>query len=103
MANYKQATLAAQTWQRAKQVTITNTYDAVPTIAFQEEQVIDINGKLTLQDIGVITKDLSTPTASFKLVSPVDGSVLGTATYQDVYVMLSSLYLDLATKRDLAS
>jgi len=102
MANYKQATLAAQTWQRAKQVHINNAYGVTPVITFQEEQVIDINGKLNFQDLGVIAKDLSSPSTTFDLISPVDGTVLGTATYQDVYVILSSLYLDLAKQRDSA-
>lgn len=100
MANYKENTLTATTWQRAKAVTIGNPYNSVPWITFDEEQVINIGADLTFKDAGSVGVSLTNPTDTFDLISPVDGSKLGTASYQDVYVMLSSLYLNLAAKRD---
>ena len=39
-------------------------------------------------------------TKTFDVMHPITGAVISTATYQDVYVLLSSLYLSLATARD---
>lgn len=42
----------------------------------------------------------SSPFEEFALIHPETGQVIGAAKYQDLYVLISSLYLHLAGKRD---
>ena len=43
---------------------------------------------------------LTNPEEEFNLINPTDGSVIGIVKYQDVFVILHSLYISLDTPRD---
>lgn len=103
MASYKESTVSGSIWTRANNVTLLNPYGELPTAIFQEENVVALSdGKYVSQSAGSCT-DVFTPESSsetFNLLHPSTGDIIGTAAYQDVYVLLSSLYLHVANKRD---
>jgi hypothetical protein len=100
MPNYKESSATGSIWQRAYQVSIDNRYGITPAVTFYEEEVIDIGTTNITKHVGHLVEPFDDPSKTFNLLHPVTGDVIGTATYMDIYVMLSSLYLDLATKRD---
>lgn len=104
--NYKESTITGEltTWRRSRAVGINNPYNQVPTINFYEEDVTSLpNGKLIYDQINNTLKtDLADPEAEFELVNPLDNTVIGTAKYKEVYILLYSLYMKLAQERDLA-
>lgn len=104
MANYKETTISGTAWNRAFRVTIENAYNTVPTMDFDEEKIISLaDNQFVSQYVGKLKEKFSDPTVMFDLIHPETGAVVGTASYMDIYIMLSSLYLSLAAKRDLAN
>lgn len=105
-ADYRESTVSGEmtTWRRAANVTISNPYNGVPVLIFYEEDKIRLPNGSIMSGPGVrdpqIKVNFDTPLAEFPLRHPVTGEVIGTAKHQDLYVLLYSLYLDLAAKRD---
>ena len=107
MPNYKETTQEVsiqgviQEWQRARQVLIKNDYGLVPYIVFTEEKITKYpDGRQTNKDIRSHKAKLDIPTKEFNLLNPETNEVVGTAKYADVYIMLYSLYMSLATEAD---
>lgn len=106
MANYNEETMNGDvvSWTRAKKITVTNEYLETPSITYEEESKAtlpdDTIVNVPLVEETVITEELTGTTEEFNLVNPTTGASLGTATYGDVQVMMHSLYLYLAGKRD---
>lgn len=101
MPDYKGSTLTAARRMRAHTIVARNPPSGVPGMEFHEEFLTELSdGRLLQEPQGVLRKDFSAPLTQFNLLNPLDGSVIGTATFQDVYVMLYSLYLHVATERD---
>ena len=102
MANYKETAVAGSKWTRSWQVVVENKYNQAPNVCFFEETIVDVGDGTPVSKLvpGQITEYFTDPSKTFDLVHPVTGAVIGSATYQDIYVMLSSLYLSLANKRD---
>jgi hypothetical protein len=100
MPDYKSSVVAGSKWQRSYQVVINNKHQTVPSITFYEEEIVDTGFGVMSQHVSHITRDLNDPAATFDLINPLDGSVVGSATFQDVYILLASLYLKLAADRD---
>ena len=103
MADYKQATVSGTLWQRASQIIFNNPINGMPGVEFQEEQAVTVGDQTITNKVGNLHANFDNPMGTFNLINPMDGTVIGTAHYQDVYVMVYSLYLDLATKRDAAA
>jgi hypothetical protein len=107
MANYNEETQTGETvsWTRSNKVIVSNEYGQVPYISFFEEQKIKlpdgtiVQGKLDTKRN--ITESFADPTKPLTLLHPVTGEIIGTATYQDIYIILNSLYIQLAKARDL--
>ena len=101
MADYKQTTVTGTSWKRARNLTIYNMLGGTPSIAITEEEAFILSGRVVLgSDSTFLNADFN-PTESFHIINPITGEDTGTtATHQDIYVMLHSLYTDLATKRD---
>lgn len=105
-ADYRESTTNGQmtTWRRAANITISNPADGVPSIVFYEEDKIRLPNGSLMSGPGVrdpqIKADLKDPLTEFPLINPATGEVIGVARYQDLYVVLYSLYLHLAAKRD---
>lgn len=105
MADYRQSTVSGHAWTRAYSVTLLNPINEASTAIFSEEDVVALgDGKHIKQPAGACSDEFTAANAgeSFDLVHPVTGQVVGTATYQDVYVLMASLYMHVALKRDAA-
>jgi hypothetical protein len=103
MPNYRESVQQANVtkWTRAKRLVFDNTLAAVPALRIEEEEITQLPDITHHRDAGVIVTDLSEPATTIDLINPITGETIGTATHGDVYVMLYSLYLALAAKRDL--
>lgn len=103
MANYKEAAITGTKWQRANKITISNPHVGLPSISFAEEDLTVLSdGRMTNTPLSTLDQAFDNPATVFNLVNPLDGTVIGTATYQDVYVMMFSIYAALAAARDAA-
>ena len=95
---HRESTVSGTTWDRSYQVVIGNPLNGVPFISFKKERVTEMSdGAVTNTPIGEARADFTTPTAEFNLINPDTGDVLGTATHQQVYLMLYGLFLSLDT------
>lgn len=100
--NYQQTTVTGEAWTRAARVVIENPLDATPSVNFVEERVINLPDQQVKTPTANVVEPFADPTEAFDLLDPETGAVIGSATYQDVYVMLHALYLHCAAKRDAA-
>ena len=100
MPNYRQVDVQGTSWQRSYSVRIDNKLGEIPSICFSEEEVVNFGEQFVTRHVGQLVELFDDPTKTFNLTNPETGEVVGVASYQDAYVMLSSLYLYLATKRD---
>lgn len=104
MSNYKQATVAGESWQRAHTVVVANPYDGTPVIDFREEEIVLLaDGRSLKTDKDHLVRELPPEVmgTTFELRNPDTGELLNqTATFADVAVMLHSLYYHLANERD---
>jgi hypothetical protein len=100
MSNYKQSDIAGVVWQRCHTVTIQNQLEILKKIDFQEEQVINIDGKIYHEWVAGCSKDYDA-NASFPILDPQTNAETGiTMTHQELYVALYSLYMQTASERD---
>lgn len=101
--DYNQGNGLAKIWQRSNEVIIRNPVEGIPSIAYMEEQAVKIENipTLTTRLPSILVENLTDPNVKFPLVNPLNLEPLGKeATYGDVQVLLSSLYLHLAKLRD---
>ena len=102
MPNYKQSSVTAgEAWTRAYQVVIENRLDQIPVIVFNEEIVVNTGTTKVSKHVSSVSESFQDPTKTFELIHPETGENLGTASYQQLYVFLSSLYLHVAQNRDI--
>ena len=85
-------------WPRSNGAQLINVYNGTPTIEFNQEIMTSFSDGTvqSLGGIGSIKQDLSYPATSFTLEAPLSSGGT-TATFQDVYVILASLYAYTAT------
>ncbi len=103
MPNYRESQVSGSIWTRANKAILDNPFGGVPGVTFLEEQVVGLpDGKSIAQSSSACSEQFSTANATtpFDLIHPVTGAVIGQATYQQVYVMMASLYTHVAAKRD---
>lgn len=102
MPDYKETTLSGNSWQRCPQIVIDNPRGGVPSVRFDEEVVLAVNGEeIRRPAAGVVVA--FDPAKSFPLLDPTTGLPTGaTATYADAYALLYSAYLAAALERDAA-
>lgn len=101
--NYREQAITGSKWVRSNRVTITHPYNGLSTIAFGEEEITMLSdGRTHTANLPGIRQAFDNPNTTFDLLNPQTGEVIGTASHLDVYVMLNSLYRDLAAKRDAA-
>ena len=104
--NYKQTTVSGTSYVRAREVTITNLLDGYKGIMYSEEEVSVLGSKVMRENIGAIHQEFTAENAAteFPLLDPITNEPIGsTATFQDVYVLLFSLYYHMAAQRDAAN
>ena len=103
MANYKESNVTGITWQRCNRIDIRNPYEEPKFAVFIEEEITDFgNDKIVKSPVGQILADFTDPSIIVNLINPETGESLNSSiTYQDIYIMLHSLYIQLATQRDI--
>ena len=99
--NYKETSVSGSKWQRAATIVFYNPHAGVPSVTFNEEELAVVGEDTYTKSVGTLSAQFTDPSVSFNLLNPADNTtVIGSATYQDAYVMLLSLYLHLANLRD---
>lgn len=107
MANYQESTVNGAKWLRAKQVVVENEYGQMPSIAFTEEEVMQIAGETSVIKLTTpsnprppLVEMFSNPDEVMQLLDPDTDAVVGAAKYSEIRQMLYSLYRHVAAKRD---
>jgi hypothetical protein len=108
MSKYNSTNVVGESWVRSNKVFCTNLYGQNPTIYYEEEELFNftdgrvVNSKYSPM---IPASELFTPdnaNTTFELINPETELPSGTtATYQDLYVLMHSLYFHLVKKRDL--
>lgn len=102
--DYRQTEGAATTWRRAHQIIINNQRGNQPSIIFHEEDVVTLGDKTFSAPGMSAVMGLFDPAEVVPLINPLTGESLGaTATHQDLYVLLYSVYIQQANARDVAA
>ena len=101
MANYTESTVTGHAWRRCNQIVIDNRRSAVPTVRFDEETVVALDGAAEVRaPAGALTVEFD-PAREIALRDPQTGKPTGAVmTYADAYAVLYSAYLDAALERD---
>lgn len=103
--DYRQTEGTANSWRRARQVTIENPRDRTPNITFHEEDIVAVGGqefRTPVMGVGVVHGEFDSG-AEIALINPETGEPLGVSVPQSqLYVILHSLYIQLAHERDAA-
>lgn len=101
MSNYQESNVSGTAWTRCRLASIINPLGQTPAVVFAEEKIISMgDGTVVARELGTCQKDFSAAT-SFPLLDPGTGAPTGaTATHQDVYALLFSLYMQTAMERD---
>lgn len=105
MPNYNESSVTGTKYTRSNRVVLVNELGQEPSIHFQEQEVVILgpSDKVMRPGKGIgVTMSADNQTATFPLLNPLTGATIGTASYQDVYVMMHSLYYALAAARDAA-
>jgi len=100
MPHYSEQPASGASWQRAYKVTIDNGLHTIPVVTFYEAEVVSTELGTLSQHKGHLSESFSDPTVAFPLLNVETGEETGMATYQDIYVILYSLYRYLAKRRD---
>jgi hypothetical protein len=112
MAKYQESTIVGSTWIRPNHISIINVYKGQKSIYFHEETVIEgANGNVMItpiasQDIRLQCQEYFTPDTANTIFPILDssGNDTGkTCSFQELYGIISSLYIYSATKRDIIS
>lgn len=97
----------AKLYTRVCDIIINNPHEGMglhPSIRFNEEYaVVELDGTVKPQGpAGLCMQEFRADNATtpFDLLHPETGAVIGSATFQDLQVMLFSLYFHTATERD---
>lgn len=112
MANYRESAVSGTKWTRSVGGSFNNPYQGVPSIRFEEEEVVSLGDGTIIKQPAPMSNvlgasnstatNLNDPEKSFPLLNPVDGTTIGTAKYKDVFVILHSLYMAISLERDQA-
>ena len=100
MTNYRATSEAAESYVRANRVVVENQLGVIPSVMFLEEEVITRGAETFKRPLNTLRAQMTDPATTFNLLNPADDSVIGSSTYQDVYVLLYSLHRHLAAIRD---
>lgn len=103
MPNYKEADIAGTKWQRAVRVVVENPYEGTPSITFVEEEAINTGSEVS-EVVTRVVGNLScqfNPESEFPVLNPVNNQSMGyDFSHGQVYALLYSLYMHLASQRD---
>lgn len=108
MPNYKESAISGTKWTRSCRVSLDNPYQGIPSITFEEEQIVQADGAVIKQPVfltasNAVRQNFTDPNVTFPLLDPATDQAIGTATHGQVYALLYSLYKALAVARDARS
>ncbi len=103
MADYKESIIDGTTWQRCRQIVIDNPRGEVPSVRFDEEEVLALaDGREIKRSLGTLALPFN-PAQEIALRDPASGELTGDfTTYGAAYMLLYSAYMDAAESRDIA-
>ena len=103
MADYQETSVSGTSYKRANEVFISNPLNGAKTVRFSEELVINISGTPQRVPQGVFDVILTDDNKStlIDVIDPTSGATVSQMTYEQIYGVLFSLYLDSANKRDI--
>ncbi len=106
MPNYKETNVSGTSWVRSPSILVSNIYNELPSITFMEEVIYNLDqgivkGPYMGSLLPGIVETFSTPTTQFTLLNPMTDEVIGMASYQNLQVILYSMYRHLADARDI--
>jgi hypothetical protein len=88
-------------YKRANSIIILNPLTGVPEVSFIEEIVQNLpDGTQLISPSGNLSAQMHDPSIVFNLISPTDGAIVGSMSYEQLYVAMYSLYFKLAQERD---
>jgi hypothetical protein len=103
MADYKETDVSGVAWQRAYQILILNPLGQVPTVRYDEEQVINLDDGQIKQFVGNLGYTVD-PLGIIELRDPETLELTGeTIPVATVHVALLSDYINRAQARDSAT
>jgi len=104
MSEYKSTTVIGEIKEhiRSKKIIIANPYGGNPMVHFMEESLQIMPNGTTLatpckSELIEVFDDIS---KKFDILNPTDNTVIGESSYQELYILVYSLYIALAKKRD---
>lgn len=105
MSKYQETVETGEAWRRAREINVTNLLNEVPAITFREEDVVVLSsGKRVSNMVGSVSEELTENNVdeSFQLINPETGEPIADqfGSYQQVQVLVHSLYIHMAQKRD---
>ena len=107
MPKYNETSVIGESWTRANRITCTNDYRNNPSIFYHEEELFNFSDgkvvKTPFNSLNPVSETFTSTNANttFELINPATELPTGnTATYQDLYVLIHSLYFHLAKRRD---
>ena len=108
MPKYNETSVVGESWKRAFQILIENFYGRIPKIRFSEEEIfVNSEGRAVGMYNGEGIEEYFTnenALTRFQLKNPQTEEYIDQyATYQDLYVLIHSLYFHLAKIRDQGS
>lgn len=106
MAEYQESNITGTSYQRGRTLIFENPRQGTPSLLIKEERVTLLaNNRVILESAGEIRKIVEDMTPTFALRNPATNEIIEgqTASYQDLYVLLFSLYWHLANERDAQS
>ncbi len=95
VVKHNQRTIEGESWTRANRIVIENPNDAIPSVTFVQEMMIEMGGITVSKPIENMyvnfTPDVMTE--QFPLINPVTGELTGaTISYAEIYAILFSAY-----------
>lgn len=101
MADYRETNLTGVSWRRCYQVRISNPYKQLPSVDFLEQDIAEIGGRQV--DLGGTSVQVKfDPNREFDILDPTTLLPTGQKlTYQIMYGLILSAYIDAAKERDL--
>jgi hypothetical protein len=105
--DYRQSTVAGTSYQRGRSLYFENPKGSNPSLLIREERITVLADREIAEPAGEILRTITPEmmATTFQLRNPTDNEPIpnGTFTYQDLYVVLFSLYWHLAEERDAES
>jgi len=104
MSNYNQTSVDGESWIRARRVVIENPVFGDKRVRFIEEKAYVLDGKVVSEPYGsidIVVDGAEDMLDEIDIIDPATGELTGyTMTFQELYAILYSAYIDRVKDRD---